>query len=242
MTALLAGLAFGLVGSAHCAAMCGPLVMLANPRGAGLGTHPACSRRRLAGHAALYHAGRASMYIGLGAVVGLAGDALTHLGLGRALAVFAGAALVLQALAATGIVTGRVGSPRLGNAVSRALGRAGTWMRHHRVQGPVVFGALNGLLPCGLLYAALTAAAGFGDVWQSMMFMGVFAAGTTPVLALIAMAGGSMTARAPHMMRRATPAALAIVGVLLIVRGVRPPHEAHAAAPTRPTVTQPHHH
>ena len=115
-------------------------------------------------------------------------------------------------------------------------------MRNHRVQGPVVFGALNGLLPCGLLYAALTAAAGFGNVWQSMLFMGVFAAGTTPVLAMIAMAGGSITARAPHMMRRATPAALAIVGVLLIVRGVRPPHEAHAAGPTRATVTQPHHH
>ena len=224
MTALLAGLAFGLVGSAHCATMCGPLVMLANPRGAGLGTHPACSQRRIAGHAALYHGARASMYVALGAIVGLAGGALTHMGFGRALAVFAGVALVLQAVSATGIVHGRLGSPKLGNVVSRALGRAGIWMRRHRVQGPVVFGALNGLLPCGLLYAALTAAAGFGNVWHAMMFMGMFAAGTTPVLAVIALAGGSLTARVPHAVRRATPAALAIVGVLLIARGVSAPH------------------
>ena len=170
-----------------------------------------------------------SMYVALGAVVGLAGGALTHLGFGRALAVFAGVALVLQAVSAAGIVHGRLGSPTLGNAVSRALGRAGIWMRRHRVQGPVVFGALNGLLPCGLLYAALTAAAGFGDVWQAMMFMGTFAAGTTPVLAVIALAGGSLTARVPHAVRRATPVALAIVGVLLIARGVSAPHGDHGA-------------
>ena len=95
--------------------------------------------------------------------------------------------------------------------------------------GPVVFGALNGLLPCGLLYAALTAAGGFGTLGQSVLFMGAFAVGTTPVLAVIAMAGGSLTARVPHVVRRAAPAALAIVGMLLIVRGVRAPHEAHGA-------------
>jgi len=127
MTALFAGLAFGLVGSAHCATMCGPLVMLANPRGAGLGTHPACSQRRIAGHAALYHGARASMYVALGAIVGLAGGALTHMGFGRALAVFAGVALVLQAVSAAGIVHGRLGSPTLGNVVSRRYESEADW-------------------------------------------------------------------------------------------------------------------
>jgi sulfite exporter TauE/SafE len=243
MTALLAGLAFGLLGSGHCATMCGPLVLLANPRAAGLGTSPACLPRRKAGHAALYHGGRASTYIVLGGLVGLVGGALTHLGFGRMLAVVAGLALVVQAAAATGIVTSRPGSPRLGIAVSRALGRAGTWMRSHPVMGPVVFGALNGLLPCGLLYAALTAAGGFGTLGQSLLFMGAFAVGTTPMLAVIGVAGGSLTARVPHLVRRATPAALAIVGMLLIVRGVRPPHEAHGAdAIGAATSTHPHSH
>ena len=233
MTALLAGLAFGLLGSGHCVTMCGPLVVLANPRAAGLGTHPACFRGRSARHALLYHCGRAATYVALGGIVGLVGGRLTHLGFGRALAVTAGVALVLQAAAAAHIVTGRFVAARLGTAVAHTLGRAGTWMRSHRVMGPVVFGALNGLLPCGLLYAALTAAGGFGTLGQSMFFMAAFAAGTTPALALMAVAGASLPARMPCLIRRATPAALAIVGLLLIARGVRPqpPHAAHAAGP-----------
>jgi sulfite exporter TauE/SafE len=243
MTALLAGLVFGVLGSGHCAAMCGPLVLLASPRAAGLGMHPACRARRVGGHAALYHIGRASVYVGLGALAGLVGGALTHLGFGRALALVAGGALVVQAVAATGGVTSRLGANRVGTTVSRVMGRAGAWMRTHPVLGPVLFGALNGLLPCGLLYAALTAAGGFGTLGQSMLFMAAFAAGTTPLLAVIAMAGGSLRSRMPHVARRAIPAAFAIVGLLLIARGVRPPHGNHGgpAGGSAPAIPHVHH-
>jgi uncharacterized protein len=244
-TALLAGRAFGLVGSGHCVAMCGPLVLLANPKpyhadgsasrpylaGAGAGGVAQASAVPLAIHAALYHGGRTMTYLGLGALVGLAGGAMARLGLGRALAVIAGAALVLQALAATRVIAMRLGSFGVAPVITRALGRVGTWMRTHRVQGPFVFGALNGLLPCGLLYAALTAAAGFGDLREALLFMGAFALGTTPVLALLALAGGSLGARVPLAVRRAAPVALAIVGVLLIARGMRAPHDGHVATP-----------
>jgi sulfite exporter TauE/SafE len=234
MTALIAGLAFGLAGSGHCVAMCGPLVLLANPRRlshAGAPAGPPPSPGLLARHAALYHSGRAMTYLGLGALAGLAGDAMARLGLGRALAVVAGVALVVQALAATRTLASRFGSIGVGPFVARALGRAGMWMRTHRVQGPLVFGALNGLLPCGLLYAALTAAAGFGDLRDALAFMGAFAVGTTPLLAVVAMAGGSLGARVPTLIRRTAPVALAIVGVLLIARGIRAPHGNHVATP-----------
>ena len=236
MTAVLAGFVFGVIGSGHCASMCGPLVLLANPRAAGLGTRPSTSLRRMAAHTALYHGGRTTSYLALGTLVGLAGGALTHFGFGRALAIVAGIALVLQAVAAFGVVPRHLQSRRIGQRVVGALGRAGSWMRRHRVQGPVVFGVLNGLLPCGLLYAALTAAGGFGTVGQALSFMSAFAVGTTPVLAVIATAGGSLTARVPHGVRRAAPVALAIVGLLLIARGVRPPHSDHGLpSPTSPS-------
>ena len=247
MTALLAGLAFGVLGSGHCGTMCGPLVLLANPRAAGLGMSPSCGSRRVGTHAALYHVGRATTYVVLGAIVGLVGGALTHLGLGRILAVVAGVVLVVQAIAAAGIVKGHAGSRRVGTAVSRALGRAGSWMRSHRVLGPIAFGALNGLLPCGMLYAALTAAGGLGTPDQSMLFMAAFAMGTTPMLAGIAVAGGSIGSRVPHLVRRATPVSLAVVGMLLIARGVSPAaphaHGASDAAPaSAPAAATPHAH
>jgi len=110
-----------------------------------------------------------------------------------------------------------------------ALGRIGAWMRTHRVQGPLLFGALNGLLPCGLLYAALLAAAGLGSVRDALVFMAAFAVGTTPVLAALGIAGGAIAMRVPDSIRRAAPYALALVGVLLIARGISPerPHTTH---------------
>jgi sulfite exporter TauE/SafE len=73
--------------------------------------------------------------------------------------------------------------------------------------------------------------------------MAAFAVGTTPVLAALGMAGGALTTRVPGAMRRAAPVALAIVGVILIMRGVSTPHGAHApAATTESVATQPHHH
>lgn len=242
MTALLAGLLFGLVGSGHCAAMCGPLVLLATPKPQGLGAHPHVPSSRLALHAAPYHAGRLATYVLLGAAAGLAGSALARLGFGRALAILAGVALVLQALAATRVVSATLGTHRLAAAVTAALGRAGAWMRTHRIRGPLLFGALNGLLPCGLLYAALTAAAGFGHLGQALMFMGAFALGTTPVLAVLGVAGGAVAARVPVVVRRAAPVALALVGALLIMRGVSSPHGAHAPAAPGETTSPSHAH
>ena len=226
MTTLLAGLALGLVGSGHCAAMCGPLVWLANPRRAPVdGVEP--TTRQLAVHALLYHGGRASTYIALGLVAGLAGSVMARLGLGRVLAVVAGVVLVLQALAATRLLSSHGWSAGIGTRVTAALGRIGAWMRTHRVRGPIAFGVLNGLLPCGLLYAALTAATGFGSVRDALVFMAGFAAGTTPVLATLGIAGGAIATRLPLAVRRAAPYALALVGALLIARGISVPHAHH---------------
>jgi sulfite exporter TauE/SafE len=105
------------------------------------------------------------------------------------------------------------------------------WLRRHGIQGPFALGALNGLLPCGLVYAALTAAAGLGSLPQAVGFMVAFGLGTAPVLVFLGLASGAVTARVPVRIRRAAPAMLAIVGVLLIVRGLRMPAAHDHAAP-----------
>lgn len=243
MTALLAGLAFGIVGSGHCAGMCGPLVVLANPA-AEPGHRP--SRAALSGHVALYHAGRAATYLVMGALIGTAGGLLTRAGLGPGLAIASGVLLIAQALMASRLVGAHLESQRLGAWVTRRLAEAGRWMRAHRLQGPFVFGAVNGLLPCGFVYAALTAAAGFGDPTPALAFMTGFALGTTPVLAAIAIAGGTLSRMVPLVLRRAAPVALGIVGVLLIMRGVNGPHAGHGShgadvrVATPPAAASPH--
>jgi hypothetical protein len=53
------------------------------------------------------------------------------------------------------------------------------------------------------------------------------------------MAGGSLGARVPVTVRRAAPVALAIVGVLLIARGIRAPHVGHGPTPDQATHAHP---
>jgi len=227
------GLVLGVAGSGHCATMCGPLVALANPRTA---TTRARERAR---HALLYHGGRLATYATLGAVIGLTGGALASAGLGRTVAWVAAGALLLQAAAAWRTRRGGFRSP-VGALITRAIGRAGAWMRHHTVTGPMLFGALTGLLPCGLVYAALTAAAGVGGAADSGLFMLAFGVGTVPLLATVGLSAERISRVIPASLKRAAPIALVAVAVLLIVRASGSPatHANHVA----PAATPAHNH
>lgn len=228
MIAVLAGLALGVAGSVHCAAMCGPLVMLVGARGPA----PDASSRGGAwmGRTLRYHGARVLVYGMLGTLAGVGGATATRAGFGRTLAVVAGVALLVQAAAALPWISGgRIGQ-RLAARVTQLVSLIAARLRRHGVQGPFALGALNGLLPCGLVYAALTAAAGLGSLWHAVGFMLAFGVGTSPVLVFLGMASGAIAARVPVRVRRAAPAVLAVVGVLLIVRGVGMP-AAHEHVP-----------
>jgi sulfite exporter TauE/SafE len=92
-------------------------------------------------------------------------------------------------------------------------------MRGHGLSAPFALGALNGLLPCGLVYGAVTAAMALGRPWDGALFITMFGIGTTPTLALIWMASSAMPAPIRARLRLAAPCALAITGLLLIARG-----------------------
>ena len=177
--AFAAGLLLGVSGSVHCAAMCGPLVAVADGAAARQGGSSRWRGR------AMYHGGRMGVYALLGAAAGASGAAIEGRGFGRGLAVAAGLALMVQACVAAGAARGvaysgpgTAASHRLAGAVSRAAG----WLRRHGLARPSVMGALNGLLPCGLVYAALIAASGIGGVSAALSLMIGFGLGTLPAL------------------------------------------------------------
>ena len=183
----LAGLAGGL---AHCSTMCGPFVLAqaAATADASLGGG---MLRRLSGAALLpYHAGRAIGYGGLGLVAGGAGALLTQAsGLrGFAAILLLGAALLMlgQASSRLAALLPRLPTPRLPRALEARLGAllaAPTGWRGVRL------GLLLSALPCGLLYAALAAAAGAGSALAGLLAMLAFVAGTMPALVGVALLG-----------------------------------------------------
>jgi len=215
IASLLAGAALGLVASSHCVAMCGPLVALARP---------AWPR-----HVIAYHAGRITTYSGIGFVAGAWGATASAAGLGRPVAVAAGLVLLVYAAAELGIL-GRAARVPGSRAVTSAVAEAGLWLGRHRLRGPFAAGVLNGLLPCGLVYAAAAGAAGLGDVAAALTFMVGFGAGTTPALVAVGASIGLLPPALLPVLRRAAPVALVLVALMLFARGAAPHDPPPAAA------------
>ena len=224
MIAFAVGVLFGAAGSLHCAAMCGPLVAVADGATTSHARGSARWRRRAA-----YHGGRIGVYAAGGVIVGAGGAALESQGLGRALAVIAGLALVAQACVAAGIAGGS-GTGATWTRVTAAISRATGWLRQRGLARPGIMGALNGLLPCGLVYAALVAAGGAGGVTAALSLMIGFGLGTLPALLGVGAVSAFAAGRGgPGLRRVAVPVALGLAGCLLIARGLGPAaaHQHH---------------
>ena len=212
MTVLLAAFALGLIGSGHCALMCGPLVSLMAPARA------SSSARWM--HAVLYHGGRIGVYAAIGAIAGALGEVAMVVGLGRALTVAAGLLLIASALGLSFPGWWPSAGARAATAAVATLRRVQAWTIAHELRGPMTSGAINGLLPCGLVYGGVAAAAGLGTIIGGVTFMVAFGLGTAPVLMAIGLSRGAIASALPRRMRRLAPLALAVVGALLVVRGL----------------------
>lgn len=198
-----------LLGSPHCAGMCGGLVAFY------AGTS---EKGRALGHAA-YNLGRLTSYAALGALAGSLGalvDVVGKLaGLQRAAAILAGAAMIAWGLSSLARLRGW-SVPRL--AASRAMGAlAGRAARRLRDRPPLVraaaVGLVTGLLPCGLLYAFIVSAAATGSAGAGAALMALFWTGTLPVMVGLGLAAQRLSGR----LRRHLPA---FTAVLLVVAGV----------------------
>ncbi len=197
MNSLLAG-AFlaGLIGSPHCVAMCG-------------GFAATCARTPAG--AAAWHLGRLSTYAILGAVAALVGHALPGPPWVPALV----SAVLLTWFA--GALAGLLPEPRLflpgvGEAMNRLVASDAPASRY-------LFGMANGLLPCGLVYAALALPVALGSVPLGALAMVLFGLGTIPALATLA-AGLARLLRRGLWPRRLLAAGMLIVGLWSIAARV----------------------
>ena len=220
MTALaLTVLSASLVGSLHCAGMCGGFV--AFYAGAG-------GRRPALGHAA-YNLGRLVAYGTLGALAGLFGAALdlaaAPAGIERGAAVLAGALIALWGtrtlLETAGVRVARLAPPAALRGVV-ACGLAAV-AAQPPVARALVIGLLTGLLPCGWLYAFIVTAAGTGDPLRGAGLMAVFWLGTLPVMAGLGVAVQALAGRMRRWVPAACAVAMIVVGLLAIAGRVRAP-------------------
>ncbi len=171
-----------LLGSLHCAGMCGPFLLFATS------THDQASKRGHVSIHAAYHAGRLVTYSLLGAVSGALGQALefggTMLGVQRAAAILAGTLMIaFGALSLARVLNKPVGSLRPPKFLQRVVQSGHRFaLDLEPAQRALVVGLLTTLLPCGWLYAFAITAAGTASPFWGLLTMVIFWAGTLPVM------------------------------------------------------------
>lgn len=226
---LLAGAAGGPM---HCVPMCGGFVLgQVADRMARLPAARLCEWRRLgAGALGPYHLGRLTTYAGLGALAGLGGATL-----GR-LAWFGWLSALLLLLAAGIFITHavrrfvrpvpaararRVGFAALEQLWNTALARVTRNIDRTRWRGGYMLGVALGFLPCGLLYAALAAAASGGSAVLGAAGMLAFGLGTAPALIVVGVAGQAAGQRWQRAVAAAAPIIMALNAGLLVALAAR---------------------
>jgi len=229
MNALLLGsvAAASLLGSLHCAAMCGPFVAVY------AGSPGAAGASAWAGHVA-YQLGRLVTYVSLGTAAGALGSALNWVFDAGGVVEFAAIAssAVLIVMGASALMPPRLRASKRPTSTiwpRRQLLRLGTSPR--TVRGGLL-GLATPLLPCGWLYGFVVVAAGSGGALSGALVMATFWAGSVPALLgvglLLGRWGAGLRARLPRVMA-VLWIAVGILGV--VVRSNVHVHEARAGDP-----------
>jgi len=200
--------ALGLVGSLHCAAMCGPLLLAlpAPPGGAG---------RFVAGRL-VYQLGRIATYGLLGVVAGLVGRTILLAGFQRWLSIALGVTILLGVLASKKAAL----SAPVVRLVAHLKSAMSAQLRQRGFRSLALLGMLNGLLPCGLVYVALAGAVAQGGLLDGISYMALFGLGTVPTMLGIGLSGKMFPPAFRLKLRGAIPVGVCLVAGLLILRGL----------------------
>lgn len=178
--ALLASFSIGFLGSFHCMGMCGGLVASLSSTRKGVWWMGLTA----------YQLGRITTYTFLGVLTGLVGAVFSELawftGIQDVLAILAGTIMLCFGLHIAGFI-----SDPFSKGISRfyAITGLAKWIHSARnSELPTswyIVGVINGLLPCGLVYAGLSLSLVSGGVAESMMLMFAFGLGTVPAMMVI---------------------------------------------------------
>jgi sulfite exporter TauE/SafE len=166
----------------------------------------------------LYNLGRISMYGILGAVTAVLGYALPLSAYQNLFSVILGSSLILMAL--LGVTGTRI--PVVTNALVRFTGLLRAAFSKYigrKGAGTMLFlGALNGLLPCGLTFLALSFCITLTTPTEGFAYMFTFGVGTLPVMLGLVSIADIMKNKIHWDINRVTTGLMMLSGILLIAR------------------------
>ncbi|MCU7551932.1 sulfite exporter TauE/SafE family protein [Chitinophagaceae bacterium LB-8] len=202
----------GTVGSLHCIGMCGPLA-LALPLG-----HRSEGGRLIGG--VIYNFGRITTYSIFGLILGIAGEHLFSNKVQSILSITLGILILIYLFipvkkkASSAIITW-ANEPFI--KLRMAMGKL---FKSTKSTSLFSIGLLNGLLPCGLVYLAITSSLLTGTALKGSLFMMFFGLGTFPAMLATVFFGSYFNQQFRLKLRNAVPVFLFIMATLLVLRGL----------------------
>jgi uncharacterized protein len=202
----------GFIGSLHCVGMCGPIAMML----------PADTSKRwqfVMGRV-LYNSGRILTYAIFGLLVGFIGESTTYFLSQKSLSIFLGALILI------GVFLPKTWKNKLSlnnyvfgytNLVKGSLSKL---FKKHSLTTQFLFGVLNGLLPCGLVYAALSGAFLTEAFTDGMLFMVLFGVGTLPLMLGVSLGATWLRKTFGAKLPKLIPITYSFIGLWLIFRGL----------------------
>lgn len=207
---MVAALLLGFLGSFHCIGMCGPIA-IALPQHEGRNNLKIIS-------ALLYNLGRVITYAVIGLLFGTLGKGLFLGGFQQIVSIATGV-IIIMVVAFPFIVPSKFKQisvlkiPMMRNAFSKAF-------QMKSLSAYLFLGLINGLLPCGFVYLALSGAMLTGNAIDGSLFMFFFGIGTIPAMFSLTMAGSFVNLNFRNKIKKAIPIFSIVVGMILILRGM----------------------
>ncbi|MEJ5995040.1 sulfite exporter TauE/SafE family protein [Pedobacter sp. Du54] len=200
----------GLLGSLHCAVMCGP-IMLSLPL-------QKTNHLKSALQLVLYQCGRILTYTVLGLFVGYLGNSFRVFANQEILSLIVGSTLVVFTLLQ---FSGKYVSTLSGFQMHLVLPISKLMGKLYGLPLWGFFaGILNGLIPCGMVYLALATALNSVSITGAVTFMLLFGLGTTPLMLMISLGGIYLKRYIKFNTNKLVPWFMLFIGTLFILRSV----------------------
>ncbi|QBZ98939.1 sulfite exporter TauE/SafE family protein [Flavobacterium sangjuense] len=203
---------FGLISSLHCIGMCGPIAMML-PVSV---NNPVKKVIQIM----VYHAGRLTSYATLGFLFGLLGRGLYLAGVQQRISIVVGVLMIAVALVPEKIFARYNFSRPIYKLISKVKTNLGQQFKRKTPDALFTIGLFNGLLPCGLVYAALFGAIAMQNVGLSTVYMLLYGLGTVPLMSAVVYVTNFLSFPFRNKLQKVVPLVTVVIGVLFVLRGM----------------------
>jgi hypothetical protein len=205
---IIMALLMGFTGSLHCAGMCGPIIFI-------MPFQAFSGMRRILALLA-YHFSRISVYAGMAVVLHSFRD-LFNPQVQQYISITLGVTLLVAGILS--FFSGHIKTFKLpwSGLVQRQLGKL---MQSPGFGSIAASGFMNGLLPCGLVYMALSASLSMSSALNAAIMVAFFGIGTMPMLISITLLKSRLRFLSAGTFRRLVPVMVFVFGCLFVLRGL----------------------